>query len=134
VILDIVARVIEPNQEEVWNSYSSKITIPGRPVNIKLVGENIVVAAQFTPYLRERGNILVAQGQIWIDVPDIGIRYQTTIQTIPLEYGELIYFFPLGPVDSGETAHIEIQLELRPYTEEAPADPAASPAPESPPR
>jgi hypothetical protein len=123
VVLNIVARIVEPNHEEVWNSYNSKVTIPGRPVGIKLVGENIVVAAQFTPYLREGGrSVLVAQGQIWLDVPNVGIRYQTTLQTIPLEYGEPLYFFPLGSVNSGDTAHIEIQLELRRYTEAADTD------------
>ena len=115
VVLDIVARVIERNQQEVWNSVNAKVTIPGRPVGLKLVGTNIVVAVQFTPYLRENGNnVLVAQGQIWIDVPNQGIRYQTTLQTIALEFGEPVYFFPLG---SGEDeARIEIQIRLRPYS------------------
>jgi hypothetical protein len=134
VVLSIVSRVVEQNQQEVWNSVNSKVTIPGRPVGLKLVGANIVVAVQFTPYLRRNGNnILVAQGQIWIDIPNKGIRYQTTMQTIPLEYGEQIYFFPLGSVNSEDEAYIEIQLELRPYSEEAPAEtpPAEPPNPES---
>ncbi|MDR0526102.1 MAG: hypothetical protein LBG90_09580 [Spirochaetaceae bacterium] len=131
VVLNIVARVVEKNQEEVWNSANSKVTIPGRPVGLKLVGANIVVAVQFTPYLREDGhNMLVAQGQIWIDVPNEGIRYQTTLQTIPLAFGELIYFFPLGSVSlekgekSGE-ARIEIQIQMHPYAAAAvPEEPA----------
>jgi hypothetical protein len=124
VVLEIITRIVEPNKE-VWNSSSSKVTIPGRPVGIKLVGENIVVAVQFTPYLRAGGrNVLVAQGQIWVDVPNVGIRYQTTMHTIPLEYGEQIYFFPLGQVRSGDTAHMEIQLAIHPYlTESAPETP-----------
>jgi hypothetical protein len=126
VVLDITARIVEPNHEEVWNSSNSKVTIPGRPVSLKLVGENVVVAVQFTPYLRSGGhNVLLAQGQIWVDIPNVGIRYQSTMQTIPLEYGESIYFFPLGTVKSGDTAHIEIQLALYPYAEEAP--PPANP-------
>ncbi|MDR1948257.1 MAG: hypothetical protein LBQ38_02590 [Spirochaetaceae bacterium] len=121
VVLDIVARIVEQNQREVWNSVNSKVTIPGRPVGLKLVGANVVVAVQFTPYRRRDGrNILVAQGQIWINVPNQGIRYQTTMETIPLEYGEQIYFFPLGSLNSQDDAHIEIQLELRPYTEDPP--------------
>jgi hypothetical protein len=134
VILDIVARVIEQNQEEVWNSaVNSKVTIPGRPVSIKLIGENIVITAQFTPYLdlRNKGhNVLVAQGQIWVNIPDEGIRYQTTMQTIPLEYGEQIYFFPLGKVNARNEAWIEIQLELRPYSEDAAAE-GEPPVPEA---
>ncbi|MDR0602189.1 MAG: hypothetical protein LBG42_07370 [Treponema sp.] len=118
VILDIIARVVEQNQQEIWQSVNSRVTIPGRPVGIKLVGANIVVAVQFTPYLRRNGrSVLVAQGQIWVDIPNEGVRYKTTIQTIPLEYGEQIYFFPLGPVNSPDDAHIEIQIELRPYQE-----------------
>jgi hypothetical protein len=116
VVLDMTARVVEQNQEEVWNSVNSKVTIPGRPVGLKLVGANVVVALQFTPYLRRNGrSMLVAQGQIWVNVPGEGIRYQTTMQTIPLEFGERIYFFPLGSADSPEDAWIEIMLELRPY-------------------
>jgi hypothetical protein len=115
VVIDIAARIVERNQGEVWNSVISRVTIPGRPVGLKLVGANLVVAAQFTPYFRRNGrHILVAQGQIWMDIPNEGIQYKTTMQTIPLEFGEQIYFFPLGQDESNE-ARIEIQLELRPY-------------------
>jgi hypothetical protein len=118
VVLDIVSRVVEQNQQEVWNSVDSRVTIPGRPVGLRLVGANVVVAVQFTPYFRRKGHsVLVAQGQIWVNVPNEGIRYLTTIQTIPIEFGEPIYFFPLGPADSLDEARIEIRLELRPYTE-----------------
>jgi hypothetical protein len=129
IVLDIVARVVENDHEEVWNSVNSKVTITGRPVGIKLVGTNIIVVVQFTPYLRADGNnVLVAQGQVWIDVPNQGMSYQTTIQTIPLEFGEQIYFFPLGSVTSESDAYIEIQLALRPYMRETPPAEAVPPA------
>lgn len=119
VKMAIVARVVEQNQEEVWNSVNSKVTIPGRPVGMKLVGNNIVVAVQFTPYRQRNGrNILVAQGQIWIDVPNQGIRYQSTMETIPLEYGEQIYFFPLGSGKNPDEPRIEIQIEINPYIDD----------------
>jgi hypothetical protein len=123
VVLDIVSRVVERNQEEIWNSTDSRVTIPGRPVSLKLVGGNVVVVVQFTPYFGANGSaILVAQGQIWVNVPDEGIRYQTTLQTIPLEYGEQIYFFPLGGGNFQDEARIEIQLELRPYRADGTGD------------
>jgi hypothetical protein len=104
----------------------------GRPVNMKLIGENVVVNVQFTPYQQENGrSLLVAQGQIWISVPNEGVRYQTTLQSIPMEFGEQVYFFPLGKVHSGNEASIEIRLELHPYQENA--EPAAEPPPNSPP-
>jgi hypothetical protein len=120
VVLNIVARIVEQDQEEIWNSNNSKVTIMGRPVNMKLIGENVVVNVQFTPYQQENGrSLLVAQGQIWINVPNEGVRYQTTLQSIPMEFGEQIYFFPLGKVHSDDDASIEIRLELRPYQENA---------------
>ena len=116
VVMDIVARVVEREKEEVWNSVSSKVTIPGRAVSIKLVGQNVVVVVQFTPYRREDGRqVLVAQGQVWVNTSDEGIRYQTTMQTIPVDFGERIFFFPLGPKTKDGNARIEIQLELHPY-------------------
>jgi hypothetical protein len=129
VVLDIVARVVEQNQEEVWNSANSKVTIPGRPVGLKLVGANVVVEVQFTPYFHRNGrSMLVAQGQIWVNVPNEGIRYQTTLQTIPMDFGEQVYFFPLGSAGSPQDARIEIMLELRPY---AGGGEANSPEPEA---
>jgi hypothetical protein len=119
LVLDINARIVEQNQTVTWNESHKKSTIPGRPVGIKLVGANVVVVAQFTPYLRYRGlqKLLVAQGQIWMEIPGQGIRYQTSVQTIPLEFGEPIYFFPLGPQTDEDSSRIEIMLTLYPYEE-----------------
>jgi hypothetical protein len=118
LILDISARIVEQNQTVIWNESHRKATISGRPVGIKLVGANVVVAVQFTPYLR-RGlkKFLVAQGQIWMDIPNQGMRCHTSMQTIPLEFGEPIYFFPLGPLQEDDAARIEVMLTLHPYEE-----------------
>jgi len=116
VVLDLHARVIEQNMTEIWNETHQRVTIPGRPVSIKMVGSNVIVVAQFVPYLRRRGkNILVAQGQIWIDIPNQGIRYHTTMQTIPLAFNEPVYFFPLGSNANTNEARIEIVLTMRSY-------------------
>ncbi|MDR1058723.1 MAG: hypothetical protein LBL43_04165 [Treponema sp.] len=118
VVFDIVARLVEQDRRVVWNSSDSRVTIPGRPVELQVVGDNIAVSVQFTPHFRKnRRHFLVAQGQIWIDIPGRGIRYQSTMQTIPFTFGEEIYFFPLGSPDSREEPRIEIQLTLRPYQE-----------------
>ncbi|MCL2880125.1 MAG: hypothetical protein FWF29_07765 [Treponema sp.] len=123
VVLDINARVIENNMREIWNESHQRVTISGRAVGIKMVGSNVIVVAQFIPYLRHRGqNILVAQGQIWLDVPNQGIQYQTTMQTIPVDFDEPVYFFPLGSSDNGDDAKIEIMLTMRQYTAPAPDD------------
>ena len=118
VVMNIVSRIVEQDQYVVWNSENTKVTIPGRPVGLTLVGANLVVAVQFTPFLRPAGqHILVALGQIWINNPNEGMQYQTTMQTIPLSFGEQVYFFPLGSLETADEARIEIQLMLNPYSE-----------------
>jgi hypothetical protein len=134
LILDITARVVEQNQVVIWNENHRRVTIPGSPVGIKLVGANVVVAVQFTPYRRRGGqNVLVAQGQIWVEVPGQGIRYQTSIQTIPLEFDDPVYFFPLGSSEEESSPRIEIMLTIKPYREaetETSGRPAAANTPE----
>ena len=118
LVLYINARVIDQNMLEIWNEVHQRVTIPGRPVGIKMVGSNIIVAAQFIPYLRRRGqNILVAQVQIWIDIPNQGLRYQTTMQTIPLAFNEPVYFFPLGSDTQPDETKIEIILTMQQYAD-----------------
>ena len=124
VVMRIVSRIVEQDQQ-VWNSENSRVTLPGRPVGLKLVGANLVVAIQFTPFLRSDGrHFLVAQGQIWINNPNEGGMYfHTIMQTIPLQFGEQVYFFPLGSKETEDEAHIEIQVVLEPYSREtAPRD------------
>jgi hypothetical protein len=116
VVVTMVSRIVEQNEEVVWNSETSSVTIPGRPVGLKLVGSNLVAAVQFTPFLRPNGkHLLVTLGQIWINVPNEGISFHTTMQTIPLEFSEQVYFFPLGSMKDQDTPSIEIQLVLEPY-------------------
>ena len=79
VVLDIDARVVEQNKAVIWKEAHQRLTIPGRAVGMNLVGANLAVAVQFTPYLHARGqkNTLVAQVQMWVEAPNQGgIRYQ----------------------------------------------------------
>jgi hypothetical protein len=116
LVLDISARVLEDEQMVVWDESHRKVSIPGSPVGIQLVGSNIVVSVQFTPFIRRQGNVLVAQGQIWIADSDRGVAYYTSIQTIPMELGEPISFFPLGSSQQLSPA-IEIVLTINLYNE-----------------
>jgi hypothetical protein len=119
VVLNVVSRLVEANQQVVWDQANSKVTLPGVPVRLKLVGANLVVVTQFTLYREKNGRmLLVTQGQIVVDVPNQGMSYHTTIETIPLKFGEQIYFFPLGRANPPEEPRIEIQVTLEPYTPE----------------
>jgi len=118
VIMDIDASILD-NGVVTWNETNKKTTIPGRPVEIKLIGENLVVVVRFTFIRNNSGGqkLLVAQGQVWITDPKQGISYQASVQTIPLEFGEPIYYFPLGPLKSDNNASIQVMLTLHPYEE-----------------
>jgi hypothetical protein len=117
VVLRMVTRVLEKDDSEAWFSDSSKVTIPGRPVGIKIVGENVALSVQFTPYPGRNGKgVLVAQGQIWVETSG-GLQYRTMMQTVPLEYGEQVFFFPLGAGGPEDEARIEIQIDMRRYAE-----------------
>jgi hypothetical protein len=117
LVLNITARVLDDEQEVIWNEIKQQRAIPGNPVSIQLVGSNIVVSVQFTPFIRRSGgNVLVAQGQIWISDPEKGVSYYTSIQTIPMEFNEPIYFFPLGAAQQLSST-IEIMITVNPYSE-----------------
>jgi hypothetical protein len=119
VVMDIDTRILE-NGEITWNETHQKTTIPGRPVEIKLIGENLVVVVRFTFIRNHSGGqkLLVAQGQVFMADPSQGIRYQTSVQTIPLEFDETIYYFPLGSLKPEDSASsIEVKLTLHPYEE-----------------
>ena len=114
ITIEIVSRVLEEGQRVVWTETNRSISVPGVPVGIQLVGSNVVVTAQFTPYPRREGSVLVAQGQIWIADEVNGVTYYTSMQTIPMEFGEPIYFYPLGSSEH-LTPSIEIMLTINPY-------------------
>ena len=113
-----ITTTVEGSNHESWNAFSSKVTIPGRPVGIKLVGDNIVIAVQFTPYLRQGKFALVAQSQIWINIPEKGMSYKTDTHSIPVDLGEPILYLPLGADTSPDNPHIELVLTMYRYGEE----------------
>jgi hypothetical protein len=117
-LLEINARIIERDNEVSWNEVRTQVTDIGRAVEIRLLGDNLAVVAQFTPYMgRGAGYFIVAQGQVWMDTEGQGVRYQASMQTIPVEIGEAIHFLPLGPAREG-TASIELILTVRMYDED----------------
>jgi hypothetical protein len=116
LVLDINSRVLEDGKTVVWSETNHKTSISGIPVGVQLVGSNIVVSVQFTPYIRREGNVLVAQGQIWVAETGKGVTYFTSIQTVPMEFGEPVYFFPLGE-SRNLNPSIEIIITVSPYSE-----------------
>jgi hypothetical protein len=120
----IQAKIFHDIQNVLWQSELEKLTIPGRPVTINLQNEQAKLSVHFTPYRRTPGGlVLIAQSEIWLkeesaDSNDENLRYFTSIKSIPLEYEELIYFYPLGKLENlsnPEQIHIEMTLKIVPY-------------------
>ena len=65
--VQIHARLIGKDRENIWNTKSRKITVSGKSVSITLEGENLTVSAHLIPFLNEGGSIfLVAKGEVWV--------------------------------------------------------------------
>ncbi len=116
--LNITAKVLPPGEAPVWNSAGSKVTLPGRAVAVRLVGEKLHIDVVFTPYQEENGELLlVAQGQIWM-AGARETRYFTTFKSVPVDVGEKVLFFPLGlspNMQQGDTFTLQIEVEINPY-------------------
>ena len=91
-------------------------------------GNNIVLQAKLTPYRAEDGSlILVAQGQIWIkeSTLDNAVRYLSTFKSIPINFGETIFFFPLGlskEISESKAFNIELAIQIVPFKNDGPEE------------
>jgi hypothetical protein len=122
--ITISARVLPPDSQEdapVWNAESTKLTIPGRSVKVRLDGDNVRIYLICTPYIQDNGEmLLLAQGQVWLTEPtDKEATYYSTFYSIPVSFGEKVLFFPLG-LGGDETQqkdffNIELEIKIVPY-------------------
>ncbi len=104
--------VLRPDAEP-WEDQSVKFTIPGTPIGIRLVSSDLIVYIQLTPYQGETGRLmLVTQGQVWIKDASSSVRYQTTLNTFPVAFGEKIWFYPLG-IEGKGPAPISVAITVQ---------------------
>jgi hypothetical protein len=96
-----------------WRAESEKSTVTGTPVPFKLVGSNMVIIVQITPFELQggKGVTLVAQGQVWVQPPEGGFSYHTTIDTLSVDFGESVFFFPLG-LDPAGKAPMRLEISV----------------------
>ncbi len=134
--VNIVARVIEPNHQTVWHMESTKVTISGRAVQVRLEGDNVLVLAHLIPYLNNDNTILlVALGQIWTPTADNkGFKYYSTMKSLPITPGEKVIFFPFGmAVDQKANVYnLELQIQVTPYSVANKSSSATPPDPPDP--
>jgi len=96
-----------------WQASSVKYTVPGTPVPFKFIGENVVIRVQVTPFSAGEGRslVLIAQGQVWVKPPEGGLSYHTTIESLAVEFGETVLFFPLG-LDPAGNAPMRLEIAV----------------------
>lgn len=122
----ISARVVPPpNAQEdapsIWNAESTKVTLPGRAIKVRLDGDNVHIFLICTPYIQDYGGVLLlAQGQVWfMEPPEKESKLYNAFYTIPITFGEPVFFFPLGVSDRSPPQkgyfNIEIEIKIVPY-------------------
>jgi hypothetical protein len=123
----ISARVVPPDamaDAPIWNEESTKLTLPGRSIKVRLEGDNVRIYLICTPYFQDNGELLLlAQGQVWLSQPtDNEVTYSSTFYSIPVSFGEKVLFFPLGLSDALEQNkdffNIELEVKIVPYQQE----------------
>ncbi|GMO55885.1 MAG: hypothetical protein Ta2G_15490 [Termitinemataceae bacterium] len=112
---ELAAATAKPEDIEPWSKVVEKITIPGKPVSIKIMGDDIVLVIFFTVYPQQKGKgTLTAQGQVWIQNEGNDVQYKATSQYVPLEFGKTVLFYPIGEGGPTDTK-IEIQVSVFPH-------------------
>ena len=117
----IAARMLPSEEKPIWMAESTKLTLPGRSIRVRLDGDNIRIYLICTPYVQDNKKVLLlAQGQVWLAEPtDKEVKYSSTFSSIPVSFGEKVLFFPLG--FSGEQAqtkgvvNVQVEIKIVPY-------------------
>lgn len=93
-----------------WSPLLIKTAPPGAPVEVRLVGPNLIALVQVVPFERSDALLdLVVQGQVWLKMPDGSVAYQSTLKTLILEAGGTLFFYPLG-VDARGAAPVAVEI------------------------
>lgn len=117
--ISIRATVSGSAENAAWESLGIRNTVPGSPVGIKLVGSNVVIVFQLTPFDIGKNSVnLVTQGQVWVKKENGEFNYRTTLDSMTVRYGERVYYFPLGQ-DGHGASPLRVEILVEPYASEA---------------
>lgn len=116
--VNVVGRIYDSGEVSSWNMQVTKYTISGRKVSVRLKGKKLKVIADITPYVDEEGILLLAQGQVWVTSPGgETVHYSSTMKSLPVQFGDKVYFYPLG-INSDKNKKmfiLELEIQVLPY-------------------
>jgi hypothetical protein len=82
------------------------------PLDVRLVGKNVLAIVQLTPIETGGQEInLLVQGQVWVQKPDGTLSFNTSFQSLNIALGSRLYFYPLG-VDAKNGAPIAVEIKV----------------------
>ena len=105
-------------QQELLRQKISKVTIPGRQIEIDLSGFESRMSVNLTLYPSgEKKLILLARCETWI-----AGNYEISISSMPVSLKDKILYFPLGRPGDGEPAknnsvEVMMQIDIMPFME-----------------
>lgn len=121
MLVSLSTRVVEGGKTNHWSLDNTHIAAFGETIRLKMKGENLIILTSITPYLMKLDTILlVARGEIFISSPGRGIRYYNTVKSLPVRFGERIFFLPLGgsPGSRHKFYNIEMEISISPVAEQ----------------
>ena len=106
----------ERAKDIVWGEALERVVPFAAPLDVRLVGKNVVVLFQILPIaLRAAIVDLIVQGQVWVKMPDDSVSFKTTVQSLSLPLGSKLYFYPLGvDAKTGAPIAVEIRVDRQP--------------------
>ena len=106
----------EGAKDIVWGEALERVVPFAAPLDVRLVGKNVVVLFQILPIaLRATIVDLIVQGQVWVKMPDDSVSFKTTVQSLSLPLGSRLYFYPLGvDAKTGAPIAVEIRVDRQP--------------------
>jgi len=116
-IVNIVARVVSLSPKKVlWKLSSSKPTVSGHPVKIRLFSKNVVISASITPHKKNDDNVLlVTRTKTWTTTQSVK-NVLSSVKYITIKTGEKVVFLPLGGAKNDPGGNIiELEIQILPY-------------------
>ncbi len=133
-LFTIVLKVLDRDAAVTSTRQAVMMTLPGKPMGIKLDGRTIQGTIAFTIYAEKgKPTVCLAQAQLLVKAEQNQEgQWVTILKSIPFTLGEKFEFYPLGK-DSFSGDNILFELKIDRYQGQPPSEtPAPTPGPGSP--